>query len=67
MKPSEFRKLVREEVKKVLRVASLKEDAASEDKIAKLQAERAKIDQQIAGLNLKKAALQKQIDMIQKK
>ncbi len=41
--------------------------AADEEKAAKLQQDKAKIDQQIAALQQKKAGLQKQIDAIEKK
>lgn len=40
---------------------------ADNEKVAKLEGDKAKLDQQIAGLLQKKAALQKQIDALEKK
>ena len=79
MDKSQLLKIVREEIKTVLRekngrgsMVQLNElepatGAADEEKAAKLQLDKAKIDQQIAALAQKKAALQKQIDAIEKK
>ncbi len=79
MNKAQLLKIIREEVKAVLREkkgftskGQLNElepatGAADEEKAAKLQADKAKLDQQIAALGQKKAALSKQIDAIEKK
>lgn len=79
MNKAQLIKIIREEVRAVLREKNgrgskrqLNElepasGAADEEKAAKLQGDKAKLDQQIASIAAKKAALQKQIDAIEKK